>query len=105
MADLATFFNNPGSLSDGDLNKVRRKLALQRFMPVVPAVVVSTLVGNRFARHPYSLSITISATLMSYLVGARYLSYFTYSFEGSTYDHYDADLDQEISDAFQNKYI
>ena len=79
MADLATLFHNPESLSDSDLGKIRRKLAFQRWSPLVPCLGAFFWANSRFARHPYHLSITVSCSVLSYFVGVRYLSYLSLS--------------------------
>ena len=98
MAELQTLFHNPESLSDSDLSSIRGKLWMQGWMPWfmgTGAGAVGFLTSNRCwmrASLFFGVGLTLGASV-AYRMGS------------SSPSGYDAEMDKEILEAFEQRYV
>ena len=104
MADLQTLFHNPESLSDKDLKAIKTKIFSQR---LTPFIFGSSFLGlqwfyqSNILRKKYCNITGAGVFLFGYALGGMY----SYKMASGSLKGYDADMDSDILNAFEHRYV
>ena len=108
MADLKTLFHNPESLSDTDLRTINRKLSNQRMLPYLTGAMFSGLSAVlTFKSNPNPFKDILRSVRIlapAFIFGFAFGGYLSFKVSNKT-SHYNADMDPEILEAFEAKYV